>query len=185
MGRFAYTGSMNQDHGMLYHETPSGQKLALGVTHDMINTHRGLDRLRSLAYLDGVPPLFSDEAPITQRPWDTREALVCDLAESYARLDALRSSRFRGYLAKDQLLRVSQLCDDIVHHGVKLEQAGWLMPNERPDYVAGQLFHTHSKRGALVAYYETMATESGPAPKVDARGASTEPFRPPLLQRNS
>lgn len=99
---------------MHFYETPTGQRLALGLTHEMVHANHALDSLRALAYRDGVAPLFTDEGNPTASPWDTRQDLVCDLSDVYARLDTLRTPAFRGYLSPEMCMGVSIVCATIL-----------------------------------------------------------------------
>ncbi len=160
---------------MDFPETPTGKQVAHGVALDMVRLNRALDSLRALAYRAGVAPLFTDEEPPRAGPWETREYLICELAEGVGRMDALRQHRTLPALPEAVRVRAELLYQDICHHGAALEQAGFIMPHENPRFIAAHYLDTTTDMNDLREYYQKPEFQR-PLPAINARGAAIEPF---------
>lgn len=141
---------------------------------DFRDIGRNLDGLRALAYEHGLPRLPRDaQHPPQSRPWDTREDLICRIAEAYQRLDVLRHPDAARHVGEEICTHAARLWMDMRMQCNDLCASDFLRRDETPEVAS----HHYPKPSgpALLACYATLIP--APQPANGLHDAATEAHR--------
>lgn len=147
------------------------ETLSRGLMADIALTARRLDALRGMAYKTGVAPIFTDEDPLPRaRPWDHKETLISDIAQAYARMEAMHGERALAYVSEDARQAAQLAYFDIRYQCSQLHKAGFLSNADLPEVIAKEKYSVKVKN--ITPYLNTLAMEALPQPQIKNAQAS-------------